>query len=629
MITETLQSVEVPLKKLMTWNDNVRITGTAEGIPELAASIASVGLLQSLLISKGERGKFAVVAGRRRLLALSHLASTGALKPTWLVPCRIAVDGADLTEMGLTENVMRLPMHPADEFLAFQKLIADGKCVADVAAHFGVSETVVNRRLALARVSPVLLQHYRDQLLSLELLQAFTLTDDHAAQEAVWEGLQPWQRQPHTIRGMLSRNTIPATDKQVRFVGLAQYEAQGGTLRSDLFADGNEGVQILDPAKLTQLVGEKLQTLADEVKAEGWKWVAIQPDIDPQFTGKLRRLPPQPIPLPAKQEAALQKLSEKREALEQQLSEDDDPANETIYERIDKLIEAEQAIEQSRKQVFPEETKARCGVVVSIASNGEPAYLAGLIRKEDERELLNASSPNHNGNTVTATDDASATEEGGPIAYSAALMESLTTYKTAAIAVELSRKPLIALAALVHALVLRTFRFDLEMYRTQTSLQIATSTPSLEAVKESLAAADLERQRTEWLALFPRTETELWQWCLTQNQETLLQLLAFLTATSLNAVQSVHTTSSEGDPKARIQHANAIAGALQMDITRWFEPTAENFFSRVSKAQTVSALNEAGKAIPDPKLKKAELAAVAEQELRGTGWIPAPVRILA
>jgi len=375
MITETLQSVEIPLKKLITWNDNVRLTGTEDGIPELAASIASVGLLQSLVISKGERGKFAVVAGRRRLLALSHLANKGELKPNWLVPCRIAVDGADLTEIGLTENVMRLPMHPADEFLAFQKLIADGKCIADVAAHFGVSETVVNRRLALARVSPVLLQHYRDQLLRLELLQAFTLTDDHAAQEAVWEGLQPWQQQPHTIRGMLSRNTVPATNKQVRFVGLAQYEAQGGALRSDLFAEGNEGVQILDPATLAQLVGEKLQTLASEVKAEGWKWVEIQPDIDPQFTGKLRRLPPQLIPLPAKKEAALKKLIEEREALEQQVSGEDIPEDEAIGERIDKLIEAEQAIEQSRKHAYPEDIKARCGLVVSIS----PAH--GLSRR--------------------------------------------------------------------------------------------------------------------------------------------------------------------------------------------------------------------------------------------------------
>ena len=67
-----------------------------------------------------------------------------------------------------------------------------------------------------------------------------------------------------------------------------------------------------------------------------------------------------------------------------------------------------------------------------------------------------------------------------------------------------------------------------------------------------------------------------------------------------------------------------------MDMTRWFEPTAENFFGRVSKAQTLSALSEAGKTVPDSaKLKKAELAAMAEQELHGTGWLPAPVRTTA
>ncbi len=295
MNTETLQSVEVPLKKLITWNDNVRLTGSEEGIAELAASIASVGLLHSLVVCKQERGKFAVVAGRRRLLALSYLASTGALKSTWLVPCRLAANGADLTEIGLTENVMRLAMHPADEFLAFQKLIAEGKCVADVAAHFGVSEAVVNRRLALARVSPVLLQHYRDQLLSLDVLQAFTLTDDHAAQEEIWESLQPWQRQPHVVRGLLSRNTVPATDKQVQFIGLERYEAEGGTLRRDLFSDGEQGVQILDPAKLTRMVGEKLQALAEQVKAEGWKWVEVQSETDPQAIGRQPSQRPTPL----------------------------------------------------------------------------------------------------------------------------------------------------------------------------------------------------------------------------------------------------------------------------------------------------------------------------------------------
>ncbi len=207
-------------------------------------------------------------------------------------------------------------------------------------------------------------------------------------------------------------------------------------------------------------------------------------------------------------------------------------------------------------------------------------------------------------------------------------MESLTMHKTAAIAVELSRHPGIALATLVHSLVLKTFRFDLQLYRAETSLQIATTTPTFEAARESPALADLDRQRSEWLAQFPRTASELWQWCLTQDQETLLRLLAFLTAASLNAIQSVRTNSGETDGKGRIQHADAIAAALNVDMTLWFTPTAENFFGRVSKARTLSAFEETGRNAPDAaKLKKAELCALAEKELGGTGWLPGPVRI--
>jgi ParB family chromosome partitioning protein len=187
MNINSLETLDIPLNKLLAWNGNVHTIEAEDGIDELAASITSVGLLENLVVTKQPRGKYAVVAGGRRLLALSKLAADGAVKQTFPVPCRVVPEGADLTEIGLAENVIRKPMHPLEEFQAFRKLIEEGKSVADIAARFGVSESVVNRRLALARVSPVLLAEFRSGAINLELLQAFTLTDDHATQEAVWE----------------------------------------------------------------------------------------------------------------------------------------------------------------------------------------------------------------------------------------------------------------------------------------------------------------------------------------------------------------------------------------------------------------------------------------------------------
>ena len=49
--THEFETTDIPLKKLLAWNENVRTTSPDQGIDELAASIASVGLLQSLVVN--------------------------------------------------------------------------------------------------------------------------------------------------------------------------------------------------------------------------------------------------------------------------------------------------------------------------------------------------------------------------------------------------------------------------------------------------------------------------------------------------------------------------------------------------------------------------------------------------
>jgi len=215
-------------------------------------------VLQSLVVRKTSRGKYAIIAGRRRYLALSALAEGGTITADAPVPCRIVPGSADATEISLTENVMRTPMHPADQFDAFRELIDNGSTVADIAARFGMAETAVKQRLRLARVSPVVFEAYRNGELSLDQVQAFAVSDDAAAQEKLFGELDGRRSDPRSIRSALTQDEIPGTDKRARFVTLAAYEEAGGTLRRDLFAESDEGVFILDAALLDRLAMESL-----------------------------------------------------------------------------------------------------------------------------------------------------------------------------------------------------------------------------------------------------------------------------------------------------------------------------------------------------------------------------------
>src|SRR5271167_1421484 len=159
----------IPLNQLIPSQANVRKIGCKTGIEELAASIKAHGLLQNLQVRSCSKGKFEVVAGGRRLLALKWLAKQKTLAKEAEIACHI-LDTEDAGEISLAENTLRLPMHPADQFTAFHALAATGKGVEDIAARFGTSAAIVRQRLKLACVSPTLIDLYRADDMSLDQL---------------------------------------------------------------------------------------------------------------------------------------------------------------------------------------------------------------------------------------------------------------------------------------------------------------------------------------------------------------------------------------------------------------------------------------------------------------------------
>jgi ParB family chromosome partitioning protein len=376
------ETVTIPLNKLLAWEGNVRKTEPDKGIDELAASFAAHGLLQSLVVRKDRRGKYAVVTGQRRLLALKSLVEAGNVEADRDVPCTVLDDDADATEISLAENIQREPMHPADEFDAFKALIDSGVPVADVAARFGVTETVVEKRLKLARVSPALVAAYRAGHMTLQHIMAFAVTDDHTEQERVWAEVPKWRKgDPDAIRDMLTEHEVTAADRRVKFVTLKAYEKAGGTTRRDLFSsDTDEGVFINDIVLLESLLAKKLEETASQLRKEGWKWVEVRCSFDHDEWSKCDRRYPEDVPLSAEEQTELGSLQAEHEAL-WEIEEPDDEQQA----RLAAITERIEALENGPK-TWPPQTLAIAGAVVTLGHAGEASVHAGLVKPEDEPE---------------------------------------------------------------------------------------------------------------------------------------------------------------------------------------------------------------------------------------------------
>jgi len=600
-----LNLFEIPLAKLFVWEGNVRKTGIESGLDELAASIAAHGLINPLLVRKAPKGRYAVIAGQRRFLALKRLAESGSLERNAPVSCALRPGNADDSELSLAENVVRVAMHPADQFEAWRGLIDKGASVPEIAARFGAAESTVRKRLALARVSPRIFALYRAEDIDLETLQAFTVTDDHALQESVWQNLPGSQRDnPRAIRAALTEGEVPASDRRARFVGLDAYEAAGGAVRRDLF-DADNGGYVRDIALLDALVLRKLETVADDVRAEGWKWVEARPSFGWNEQQDFRQGDTVDVPLPDDIEAEADSL---RAEYDELCDSDDSEAGErlqAIGRRLDEI--------DAMARVWPDELKACAGAVVSLSHAGAAEIERGLIREEDADRQQDGHGEDG--------PDGDAAADRSP--FPASLIEELSAQKTAALRVATARSPDKALAVAVHALAMSAF------YRHGGSaLKLRLVERSLDRLMRdhdaSPAVLAFEAERERVRAMLPEDESALWEWCLNAGREALLDVLAVSIAFGIDAVESRNDPNRGG-----VEHGKALSAALGLDMADWYRPTASGYFGRIGKAAIMADLESMRQAPPAPawlKLKKPELATLAEREAAQRPWLPVPLQ---
>ena len=211
---------------------------------------------------------FEIPAGGRRYRALELLVKQKRLARTALIPC-VVREGGIAEEDSLAETIQRAPLHPLDQFRAFQALREKRQSEEEIAAAFFVSTAVVRQRLRLAAASPKLLDAYAADEMTLDQLMAFTVSADHERQEQVFDRIRQSRFiEPSAIRRMLTEGVARASDKRALFVGLDAYVAAGGAVMTDLFQSDNGG-WLQDVVLVDRLVAEKLDSEAEAVRAEG------------------------------------------------------------------------------------------------------------------------------------------------------------------------------------------------------------------------------------------------------------------------------------------------------------------------------------------------------------------------
>jgi ParB family chromosome partitioning protein len=467
---------------------------------------------------------------------------------------------------------------------------------------------------------------------------AFTVTNDHARQEQVWDALaRSYNKEPYIIRRQLTEGAVRASDKRAQFVGIAAYEAAGGVVMRDLFQQ-DDGGWLQDPALLDRLVTAQLEAEAETVRAEGWKWVIVALNFPYGHTAGKRRLTGRTVELTAEEQASRDALEAEYVAFERQCAEADE-VPDTVDERLREIEIAIAALDE-RPVIYEPDEIARAGVFVSIDGNGALRIDRAYVRAEDEAPVRSsgavdgesAGDPELDGSVESATIGGASAE---PVAnpddddrskpLSDRLIIELTAHRTLALRDAVASDPGTAFLAMLYTACLGTFYGVSSASCLEISVKSTSFSAQAPGLSDSASAQAIDARHDRWLKQLPADEADLWDALSAFDRESQSALFVHCASLSINAVHEPWNRKSR-----RLAHAELLARAVALDMAgAGWRPTVDNYLGRVSKARILEAVREAkGKAAAQSidHLKKSEMAIEAERLLDGTGWLPEQLR---
>ncbi|CAG7857880.1 hypothetical protein MCAMS1_02868 [biofilm metagenome] len=611
-INQTLTTL--PFSSLCRGKNNVRkIQPSKAYITSLAESIYYEGIKQNLVVSPqnpdSEETHYEINVGGCRFSALELLLEQKRIDENYLVPVKIeAVENATATS--LTENFFRAPMHPLDAFVAFKAMVDEGKTVGEVATHFGTTEMYVKQRLTLASAAPELLECFKNDEMGFEQLMVLCQVDDHERQKQIWFST-PHHQSPSQLRKIIQGEAYTLDHRYVRFVGIEQYEKEGGSVQWDLFDDEDKSKSfITSPELINKLATEKLETIKKELESQGWGEVRLSFDHDiPNSYSKY--YPPSRV-MTDEEKAQHQAYGERIEEIENLLEETNDDEALKLNEEIEELEKKMGLLEESLTDM--ESVNPHLTVFVSINYSGNASIYEGYAEKATAVYLDKKA----DGEDVEIIKN-----EPEKKGYPAALQGYLAAVRTTALQAELLKRPEIGAVLMLHSLVPVTFNIhyycdkyasiSLERndYRIAQHIEDVVETPAGKVVNECFE---------KWKARIPQNTKELLDFLLKLDHNELQELCALCVGSSLTAYMV--------DDKNNACYQQ-LAEIVPPNIRDYWQPEGENFFKRLNRNQMAEVMKEANIGLVgfDEKMKKSEWVALAEKQIKQTpDWIPEIMR---
>ncbi|WP_164885776.1 ParB/RepB/Spo0J family partition protein [Paenirhodobacter populi] len=484
--------VSMPLAKLYLSPMNPRQNASDEGIAALASSIEQLGLIQPLAGMMDADGRCEIVAGGRRLRALAiAVASRPELA---MVPVKVTGDRSIAAGWAAAENVMREAMNPVQEIEAFKKMRDAGNGVHDIAIAFGTSEAQIYRYLALAGLPEAVLKALAEGKINVAQASAFTISDDltlitKVLGEACFLGMSASR-----IRSALRPDAILSTSRMAIFVGEEAYIAAGGGITRDLFS---EECSWNDTGLAKRLFDQKLASVAEDFRKEGWHSVVVLGETNPSSFGTAGTpIYPKPVPMSDQDNERYQELFEEGE------TRDLTPEEEVEYDLL---------MDKASLEKYTDDQMSVAEISVYVDYKGEVCTSRAVIPAEMEDEAVaRGVIRNRTSSAAHQTD-----EPQSKPAFGKALVEDIRAVKLHAFQSRLRQDP---------ALVLRLLAYHLSgksMFRLfDMQCQSATNLP---ANKDGMVADE------DLVSISPTSVddvTEDFHSFLTASEDTVKQIIA-------------------------------------------------------------------------------------------------------